>query len=152
MVSIRCFAASLLFAVPALLVQPAAAQDYVPTRLPGEPNALPIANTNVHNGPPHTQPGYPQLDAPMNPVPHPNIPVQMGAVMITNQALAPQEMLYPHHYRALYPPYYYKVKGDFFWTPFGMRSHEKWTLQGTMVDVKYKPKWGWLSFRPPYVK
>ena len=57
--------------------------------------------------------------------------------MITNQAFAPQEMLYPHTYRAIYPPFYHRVKGGWVLTPLGVRSHEKWELQGTQVQVKF---------------
>lgn len=85
-----------------------------------------------------SQAGYVQLGASLYPSPRPNIPAHTGTTFITNQALAPHEMLYPHTYRALYPPYYHRVKGGYMWTPFGMRTHEKWELQGTMVQVKYR--------------
>lgn len=85
--------------------------------------------------------GYVKLNAPMYPSPRPNIPIWTGSTVITNQALAPHEMLYPHTYRAMYPPFYHRVKGKYFWTPFGMRTHESWQLQGTMVEVKYRSKW-----------
>lgn len=85
--------------------------------------------------------GYVRLNAPMYPCPRPNIPAWTGTTMITNQALAPHEMLYPHKYRAMYPPFYHKVHGFWFWTPFGMRSHEHWKLQGTMVKVNYRSEW-----------
>ena len=49
------------------------------------------------------QPGYVQLGAPLYPSPRPNIPIWTGSTMITNQAFAPHEMLYPHTYRAMYP-------------------------------------------------
>ncbi|WP_010586616.1 hypothetical protein [Schlesneria paludicola] len=87
---------------------------------------------------PIQQPGYVRLGAPMYPTPRPNIPAWTGSTVITNQAFAPQEMLYPHTYRAIYPPYYHRVKGGWILTPFGVRSHEKWELQGTMVQVKYR--------------
>ena len=60
--------------------------------------------------------------------------------MITNPALAPHEMLYEHEYRALYPPFYYRVKGWWIWTPFGVESHDKWELIGTEVRVRYKSR------------
>ncbi|OYW17680.1 MAG: hypothetical protein B7Z55_12055 [Planctomycetales bacterium 12-60-4] len=47
-------------------------------------------------------------------------------------------MLYPHTYRSLHGPFYHRVTGTYFWTPFGIRTHEKWELQGTMVKVKYR--------------
>lgn len=96
---------------------------------------------------------YPNLHAPMYPVPRPDIPHQMGGAMITNQALAPHEMLYPHTYRAMYPPYYYKVHGGWVVTPWGVWSHDTWELQGTEVEVKYRGDWGFLSgFVPPAVR
>jgi hypothetical protein len=85
-----------------------------------------------------SQPGYVHLGAALYPSPRPNIPVETGATFITSQALAPHEMLYPHTYRSLHGPYYHRVTGTYFWTPFGMRTHEKWELQGTMVKVKYR--------------
>ncbi|MCH2203475.1 MAG: hypothetical protein MK102_16030 [Fuerstiella sp.] len=72
------------------------------------------------------------------PSPVPGIPQQMGGTAVSNQFLNPHEMLYPHHYRAMYPPYFYKVNGKYMVTPFGVWSHEDWNLQGTVVDVKYK--------------
>lgn len=82
-------------------------------------------------------PLYPQTNSPMYPCPQPYIPYQVGGTAITNQALAPHEMLYPHTYRAMYGPYYYKVRGGWFLSPFGVRSYETWRLQGTEVEVKY---------------
>lgn len=84
------------------------------------------------------QQGYVRLGAPMYPTPRPNIPAWSGSTIITNQALAPHEMLYPHTYRAIYPPFYHRVKGGWIVTPFGVRSHEHWELQGTQVEVKYR--------------
>lgn len=95
---------------------------------------------------PGSQPGYVRLGAPLYPSPRPNIPIQVGSTMITSPALAPHEMLYPHTYRAIYPPFYHRVKGGWIWTPFGIRSHEKWELQGTQVTVKYR------SSPPPFWK
>ena len=80
---------------------------------------------------------YPKMQASMYPCPVPNVPVQVGGTVFTNQALAPHEMMYPHKYKSLYPPFYYRVKGCWLWTPFGMESHDKWELQGTEVRVKY---------------
>ncbi len=87
------------------------------------------------------QPGYVHLGAPMYPSPRPNIPIWAGSTMITNPAFAPHEMLYPHSYRAMYPPYYHRVKGGWILTPFGVRSHEKWELQGTQVQVNYRSQY-----------
>ena len=102
---------------------------------------------------PIQQPGYVRLGAPMYPTPRPNIPAWTGSTVITNQALAPQEMLWAHTYRGIYPPYYHRVKGHWLLTPLGVRSHEKWELQGTMVQVKYRSSYpGLLSgacWHPP---
>jgi len=80
----------------------------------------------------------PSYAAPMYPCPIQNIPVQMGGTMFTNQAFAPHEMLYGHEYRAMYAPFYYRVKGHWLWTPLGIESHDKWDLVGTEVKVKYR--------------
>jgi len=85
-----------------------------------------------------SQPGYVQLGAPLYPSPQPHVPIWTGATFVPTPALAPHEMLYPHTYRAMYPPFYHRVVGKYYWTPFGMRTHEKWELQGTMVEVKYR--------------
>lgn len=97
--------------------------------------------------------GYPYLNAPMYPTPRPNIPYQVGGTMLTNQAFFPQEMLHPHEYHALYPPYYHKVSGRWIVTPWGVMSSEEWRLQGTEVEVEYKPYISWFSgFSPPVVR
>jgi len=107
------------------------------------PVVLPIGGarppTVPADRPPQRPPnvGYARLSAPLYPCPVQNIPVQVGGVVITNPALAPHEMLYAHEYRSLYPPFYYKVKGGWLWTPFGIESHDKWELQGTEIRVKY---------------
>jgi hypothetical protein len=98
------------------------------------------------------QPGYVQLGAPLYPSPRPNIPIWTGSTMITNQAFAPHEMLYPHTYRATFPPFYHRVKGCWILTPFGIRSHERWELQGTQVQVKYRSQYPGLlkgHWHPP---
>lgn len=108
---------------------------------PTGPAPTPI-NADANRGnvavPPIQQQGYVRLGAPMYPTPRPNIPIWTGSTVVTNQAFAPQEMLYPHTYRAMYPPFYHRVKGGWLVTPFGVRSHERWQLQGTMVQVKYR--------------
>jgi len=81
---------------------------------------------------------YPQTGAALYPAPVPGIPWQVGGTSIPNQAFHPHEMLYAHRYRAMYPPYYYKVNGGWMVTPFGVWSHEDWRLQGTTVDVNYR--------------
>lgn len=99
---------------------------------------VPIDPNPVTPGLPEAAPGYVRLGAPLYPCPKPNIPIWAGSTVITNQALAPHEMLYPHTYRAIYPPFYHRVKGGWILTPFGVRSHERWELQGTQVQVKYR--------------
>ena len=97
-------------------------------------------------------PGYPYLHAPLYPSPEPNVPYQTGLTLVTNQALAPHEMLYPHEYKALYPPYYYRVKGSWVVTPWGVWSHDRWKLQGTEVEVEYRSHYSPFSlFVPPRV-
>lgn len=86
---------------------------------------------------PITGPAYPRLNAPLYPAPVQSTPSWNGASIITNQALAPHEMLYPHRYRAMYPPFYYKVKGGWIVTPLGVKQNEVWKLQGTEVKVDY---------------
>lgn len=94
--------------------------------------------------------GYPQTGAALYPAPVPGIPQQIGGIAIQNQAFHPHEMLHAHQYKAMYPPYYYKVNGGWMVTPFGVWSHEDWKLQGTTVDVKYKSHISPLKlFKPP---
>ncbi len=96
------------------------------------------------------QGGYVHLGAPLYPSPRPDIPAWTGSTMITNPAFAPHEMLYPHTYRSLHGPFYHRVVGHWVVTPFGVRSHEKWQLQGTMVQVKYRSHYPlWPGFHPP---
>ncbi|MCH8828811.1 MAG: hypothetical protein IID45_04460 [Planctomycetes bacterium] len=80
---------------------------------------------------------YPYLNAPLYSSPVQNVPYQVGGTMITNQAFAPHEMLYPHTYRALYPPYYYRVRGSWIVWPWGVESYDRWKLMGTEVKVEY---------------
>lgn len=142
----------------------AQAPGYVPGRIPAAAQARPIYHAAAKESKPKTAPlpapvaavaapgGYPQLHAPLYPCPTQRVPVQIGGTLITNPALYPHEMLYEHTYRAVYPPFYYNVKGSYFWTPFGMRSAEKWELEGTTVTVKYRSRYGlFSSFIPPYV-
>jgi hypothetical protein len=94
---------------------------------------------------------YPRLNAPLYPAPVQYAPSWNGATIITNQALAPHEMLYPHQYRALYPPFYYRVKGGWIVTPLGVKQNEVWKLQGTEVKVDYHAHRSPFArfFRPP---
>lgn len=94
---------------------------------------------------------YPQLNAPLYPSPVQNVPAWTGGTIITNQAFAPHELLYPHEYHSMYGPFHYQVKGCWMWTPFGMRQHEQWKLQGTEVRVKYRSHHKLFSgFCPPH--
>ncbi len=94
---------------------------------------------------------YPQLNAPLYPSPTQNVPNWTGGTIVTNQAFAPHELLYPHEYHSMYGPFHYQVKGCWLWTPFGMRQHEKWKLQGTEVRVKYRSHYKPFSgFIPPH--
>jgi len=93
---------------------------------------------------------YPNLNAPLYPCPLPNIPYQTGGALITNQALNPHEMLYPHTYRSVYPPYYYEVHGGWKLFPWGVCQSEHWRLRGTVVTVKYSSSIGLFSgYVPP---
>lgn len=93
---------------------------------------------------------YPQTGAALYPAPIPGIPHQVGGIAIENPAFHPHEMLHQHRYKAMYPPYYYKVNGGWMVTPFGVWSHEDWKLQGTQVDVKYKSHISpFTLFHPP---
>ena len=102
---------------------------------------------------PQTGGMYPQTGASLYPAPHPGIPHQVGGIAIENPAFHPHEMLYAHQYKAMYPPYYYKVNGGWMVTPFGVWSHEDWKLQGTTVDVKYKSHISpFTHFKPPVIR
>ncbi len=93
---------------------------------------------------------YPVLNAPLYPAPVQYVPAWSGGTIITNQALAPHEMLYPHTYHSMHGPFYYQVKGHWIVTPCGVRQHEKWKLQGTEVKVKYRSHVPILSgYHPP---
>lgn len=89
---------------------------------------------------------YPRLNAPLYPAPVQYTPPWNGAAIITNQALSPHEMLYPHEYRAMYPPFYHRVKGHWIVTPFGVKQNETWRLQGTEVKVNYR------AYRNPFAR
>jgi hypothetical protein len=77
----------------------------------------------------------PQINSSLYPCPVPYVPREVGSTIITNQALAPHEMLYAHKYRAIYPPYYYK-KCLFPCMPFVPKP----CIRGTVVKVKYSTK------------
>jgi hypothetical protein len=97
--------------------------------------AAPLPNPNL----------YPRLNASLYPSPVQGVPTWTGGTVITNQALAPHEMLYAHQYRALYPPFYYRVKGHWLLGPMGVNQSERWKLEGTEVKVKYRSHSGLFS-------
>lgn len=109
----------------------------------GVQHGLPAASPTEHLGPlpaalnPVFPQAHPRPQAGLYPSPVQNTPQWIDQTLITNPAFAPHEMLYPHEYHAMYGPFYYKNCGTFIWTPFGMRTHERWKLQGTEVKVKY---------------
>ena len=76
--------------------------------------------------------------------------IVFSSTVITNPALAPHEMLYPHRTTGLYGPFYHKTYRGWILTPLGVYKTEKRKLTGTTVDVKYK---GYISpfalFAPP---
>lgn len=116
--------------------------------LPGR--RAPNSHHHHHGHHPNHKHVYPYLGAPLYSSPKQDIPQKIGGTLITNQAFAPHEMLYPHEYRSMYGPFYYRVKGNWIWTPFGMESHDKWELMGTEVKVKYRPTYSLGSlFIPP---
>jgi hypothetical protein len=95
---------------------------------------------------------YPYLNASLYPCPVPYVPYQTGGALITNQAFDPHEMLYPHTYRSLYPPYYYEVTGGWKVLPWGVAQGERWRLRGTYVSVKYHSSCGLFSgWCPPAI-
>jgi hypothetical protein len=119
--------------------------------VPGAGMVVGAPGGNVVAVPPVAGPGctYPKLNAPLYPSPQQFNPPWTGGAIITNQALAPHEMLYPHRYHAMYGPFYYRVKGCWVMTPFGMRQHEAWQLQGTEVKVNYRSHYAPFSgFHP----
>lgn len=138
-------ATALLLAVA--VGQTAHAQDYRQAPTHHHPQLV------SHATPGPAAPGtahYPQLQAPMYPSPVQYTPPWNGGTIVTNQAFAPHEMLYPHSYHAMYGPFYYNVKGSWIWTPFGVRQHEQVKLEGTEVIVKYKSQYPLFSgFKPP---
>ena len=112
----------------------------------------PVYSGYAHMNPQHGG-TYPQTGAALYPTPRPGIPHQVGGITIENPAFHPHEMLYAHQYKAMYPPYYYKVNGGWMVTPFGVWSHEDWKLQGTTVDVKYKSHISpFTHFKPPVIR
>lgn len=96
---------------------------------------------------------YPNTGASLYPSPVATVPYQVGGTAITNQAFNPHEMLYAHKYKSLYGPYYYRVKGGWAATPFGMWSQEEWKVEGTEVEVEYRSHISPFSgFKPPFLR
>ena len=168
--------------MPRLVLAAASAAILLTTLTAGATDSVPIRNAPYPASPPHYHPGYgpiprvspypgvvvgnnnpapspcyPNLDASMYPCPQPNIPAYTGGTTITNSAFSPHEMLYPHRYRALYPPFYYKVKyKNAWWCPLPIpgltatRTVQKVELMGTQVDVKYHGQISpFCNFFPP---
>jgi hypothetical protein len=131
-------------------VYPGAVGYQPPVQSAPMPTHYAPAGAGVAQVQPYNAGMYPVTGAPLYPSPVQHTPSWNGGTIITNQAFAPHEMLYPHTYHAMYPPFYYKVKGCWMWTPFGMRQHEHWEVQGTEVKVNYRSHISWLSgFHPP---
>lgn len=134
-------------------VAPVAKPGIRPTGLRQETAPPPVPDAVGSAGPVYApqaaQVGYPQTGAALYPAPIPGIPHQVGGTVIMNPALQPHEMLYGHEYRALYPPYYYQVNGEWLVTPFGVWSQEHWKLKGTEVNVRYRTSISPFSFFTP---
>ena len=133
---------------------------FVPAGYPQGAHVLPAPQAPVHFVaaqqaaviPGAYQPGPPRQGASMYPAPRPGIPAHVGGTAIHNAAFHPHEMMHAHRYRALYGPYYHKVRGCWVLSPFGIWSKENWKLTGTMVDVQYKSRISpFAMFRRPSV-
>jgi hypothetical protein len=140
-------------------VRPAAAASNRPTAVrqaevvPVPESVAIVPSTRGNGAAGGAQPGYPQTGAALYPAPVPGIPHQVGGTVIMNPAFQPHEMLYGHEYKALYPPYYYQVNGEWLVTPFGVWSQEHWKLKGTEVNVRYRTSISPFSlFTPPALR
>ena len=146
---IRHFAAALaVITLSVVYANPASAQaprgQYARPQMPRMAAGYPMpGRMNFQQA--HARGRMPSFSAPLYPCPVQNVPAQVGGVMYTNQAFAPHEMLYAHEYRAMYPPYYYRVKGHWLWTPFGVESHDTWEPVVTEVKVKYRTDYNPLA-------
>jgi hypothetical protein len=125
----------------------------ISSSVPGHLMRGPATNQQQPNGVPPvsgTVGQYPQTGAALYPAPVPGIPANIGGTAIVHPAFQPHEMLYAHSYKAMYPPYYYKVNGGWWVSPFGVWSRENWKLQGTTVKVKYNSRISpFALFKPP---
>lgn len=99
----------------------------------GAPIQEPLSYSNAVYG---TSPVVTPGSAALYPSPVPHVPVEVGGSMITNQALAPHEMLYPHRYRALYGPFYYR---KVLWFPSLYRSEVART--NIYGETTYRRRW-----------
>ena len=149
----RRFAAALaVLAAGSLFVESASAQarqgQYIRSRVPRMASGYPLPAA-MQAAPPQRN-RIPSFSAPLYPCPIQRIPAQVGGTMFTNQAFAPHELLHAHEYRAMYPPYYYRVKGHWLLTPFGVESHDRWELTGTEVKVRYRSSYNPLAAFFPF--
>ncbi|MFO1021908.1 MAG: hypothetical protein U0903_14630 [Planctomycetales bacterium] len=134
---------------PALINPSAPAATYFDPRTYSITDSNPVQQTTAAAAQPAPAPmiqpvpaapdgNYPILNAPLYPCPRPNIPPGVGTTVITNPALAPHEMLYPHKTTGLYGPFYHKTYRGWILTPLGVYKTEKRKLTGTTVEVNYK--------------
>lgn len=143
---------------------PVSSQHFFPATQAGYPaqfasrqaSGVPVHSVGFRNGQHHLPSIHNNVpmgggsSAALYPAPRGGIPPQVGGTAIVNHAFHPHEMMYPHKYKAMYGPYYYKVRGKWIVTPFGTWSNENWKLQGTTVEVKYKSHISpFAKFRPP---
>jgi hypothetical protein len=118
-------------------------------------NMCAVSVTNVASAQDYATPGSPYGDGQIQQTRGVVVetPSQPGTYVPGGQYPQLNAPLYPHTYHAMYPPFYYKVHGGWFWTPFGFRQHEHWKLQGTEVNVKYRSHYplfgGW---HPPVIR
>ena len=140
---------------------PAAQSHQVPAQFASMPTAVvPVHTVGYLGNGGHHLPMI-QNNVPMGggsgaalyPSPHGGIPHQVSGTAIVNHAFHPHEMMYAHKYKSMYGPYYYKVRGHWMVTPFGVWSKENWKLQGTQVEVNYKSHISpFAKFRPPVIR
>ena len=120
---------------------------------PAAVGAGPAAPANADDRAFLHQEGHVYLNAPLYTAPVQHVPIQVGGTMITNPAFAPHEMLYAHDYSAMYGPFYHRARGGWVVTPWGVRSNERWTLEGTRVNVKYRSKIPFFTgFTAPFAR
>jgi len=134
--SLRTAIVAALCCLPAGLLQAQDHRNQFTSWGPTHPGMMHAWNYPGSSAPPYG--GW--LDAGLYPSPKPDIPYEVGTTIITNPAFDPHEMLYPHVYRGVYPPFYFK-KGK-----FTNSGH----MIGTEVRVKYHGHYRLFSgFFPP---